>query len=397
MNQTTPLAVDQYSRFMIDTFDQREIISVPTAFQAFFTNGFTNYSPDANIVDIDIIKGNEKLAALIHRGGEGRSVKGQKNTNEAKWTNVLRKYPLGEEEGDISADQLNFRIPGEHPYAAKMKLERMRVLAAKHHLEHIRRYGRLFEFLCSEALLKGTMPAILGTTVSDLIYDFYRLATHLITVSTKWDAASPDIFGDIDGACDLVRADGHITPDMMILGGSAMDAFIKDTTVSAVSDNRRYELIEVSLGNPVPEHFAKFVAGGLNARGRVRTPKGYELWMFTYNDLYTNASGVATKYMPESKALICNSKARCDRYFGPSEVLPPTAQKAAWYQEMFGFNMTAPPMPPIQGSSDIIRPEMFYSDAYQATNDKNVTIRTQSAPIFATTQTDAFVTLLGLV
>ncbi len=61
------------------------------------------------------------------------------------------------------------------------------------------------------------------------------------------------------------------------------------------------------------------------------------------------------------------------------------------------MNMLAPPMPPnIKNLGSVITPAMFYSDAYKAQDDKKVTIRTQAAPIFATTQTDAFVTFRGL-
>ena len=236
------------------------------------------------------------------------------------------------------------------------------------------------------------------TTNADLQYDFRRLATHTITVSNAWGSGSQDIMGDIDGACNKVRQDGRSMPDMMVLGGGAMDLFIKDTTVKALADNRRFELIEVSTNNPVPPKFAKFIAAGFIARGRLRTPTGYELWMFTYLDSYENSAGTATLYMPTDKALICDSQARCDRYFGPPEILPFTAQKIAFYQEMFGINPMAAPMPlKMRAPGNVVDPAMFYVDAYASNDWTKVTLRTQSAPIFATTQTDAFVTLDGLV
>jgi len=59
---------------------------------------------------------------------------------------------------------------------------------------------------------------------------------------------------------------------------------------------------------------------------------------------------------------------------------------------MFGFNPSAPPMP-ARASSGVVRPEMFYCDAYYSPDWKRVTIRTQSAPIFATTHTDSVAVL----
>lgn len=393
---STPLAVDQYSRFMVDMFDDRDIIGVPGGFGAFFgraeTGGRTVFSPDANNVEIDILRGNERLAAMISRGS-GRTLSGQKNTTEQKSTNFTRQFPLIEEEGDINVSQLLKRMAGENPYEGRTRIDRLRMLALDHHLEHIRRIGRRHEELSAQSIITGQMTAIDGTTNTDLIYDFKRLATHLVTVGTAWSDVASDILGDLDDAADLIRADAHVTADMAILSGVDMDSVVKNTAIKAQADNRRFELIEVSTNNPVPPKFARFVDGGLTPRGRLRTPKGHELWLFTYLDVYTSSAGAPTKYLPDNKTIVAFSGARCDRYFGPADVLPPTSQQAAWYREMFGFNMEAPPMPANIRGAGIIMPAMFHNDAYTAGNGKAVTIRTQTAPIFATTMTDAFVTI----
>jgi len=399
----TPLAVDQFSRFMVEMFDEKEIIGVSSVWQSFFgrpEHGSRSlYSPDAKVVEIDIMRGNERIAGLIQRGTNSRHIGDlQKNTDTQNFSSFSRVYPLGEEMGDITADQILSRVAGENPYANRSRLDRMRLLAREHHLEHIRRYVRLFEVLAGHSLLTGQMPAILGTANTDLIYNFRRSATHIITVANAWNGANADILGDVDEGCELIRQDGHVTPNVLFLGGEAMDAFIKDATVEALADNRRFELIEVSTNNPVPPALAPLVASGAIPRGRLRTPKGYELWLFTYIDVYTDNAGAAQKYMPEGAGFLAYYGARCDRYFGPPELLPVDSQKAAWYAEMFGFNMMATPMPPnVKNLGSVISPAMFYSDAYKSEDDKKITVRTQSAPIYATTMTDAFVTFAGLV
>jgi hypothetical protein len=203
--------------------------------------------------------------------------------------------------------------------------------------------------------------------------------------------------GDIDDGCQVIRENGHASPDMMLLGGQAMEVFLQDESIQTLADNRRIELIQVSTNNPVPPKFNKFVEAGFIARGRLRTARGFELWLFTYIDGYTDASGDFQLYMPEDEVLIANSQARCDRYFGPSETLPMTPQRQALYQEMFGFSPSAPPMPMNIKDPGKIDPRMFYFDAYTESNEKQVTIRTQSAPIFATTMTDMFYTMQGVI
>jgi len=401
MNMLTPLPVDAYGRLMAALFDERSVIAVPTGFQQFFgrseTGGTDYYSPDASVVDIDIIRGNERTAALVQRGTNSRPLSLQDNTDAQKYTSISRLFPLIEEEGDINADQLNRKLAGEEPYNPMTKLDRLRQLAYNHHAEHLRRIIRAFERLASEAMRTGKHPAIFGTLNSDLTYDFYRNPENTITVLTGWNQAGATIMEDLDDACDTGRKNGHVSMDMLLMGGSAMDAFIKDTNIQLVADNRRLELIEVSSNNPVPPKFMGFVDGGFVPRGRLRTPRGYELWLFTYIDGYTDSGGNFVRYMPDDEALLAYSGARCDRYFGPSEVLPMTAGRAAWYQDIFGINPMMPMLPPnIQGGS-VINPAQFYCDAYPGASNKTITLRTQAAPIFVPTMTDCFVRLTGLI
>lgn len=399
---TAPLAVDPYSRYMVDLYDEKNEIGVPSGFGAFFgrpeTGGKTLFSPNASVVEIDIQRGNERIAALVPRGTISRPLgPTQKNLNLQKFTSFSRRFPLVEEEADISADQLEFRTAGENPYANQERIDRMRVLARQGHMEMFRRIGRLNEYLSSLSVLTGEQPAILGTTDDDLKYDFRRKSTHTFAAPTAWDA-SANIADDVDTGCNLIRRDAHMMPDGMLLGTKAMDAFIKDDEIRNVADNRRFELIEVSTNNPVPDKFSPFIAGGFIPRGRFRTPAGYELWLFTYLDVYTNDAGNPALYMPEDQALIFSSMARCDRYFGPPEVLPMIPMREQLYSQLFGFSAAAPPMPPkVADPGRTMNPAMFYCDAYVDNAWKTVTLRTQTAPIFATTATDAFVTITGLI
>lgn len=397
----TPQPVDTYPRTMTDSFDERSIISVPTGFQSLFGNpasaSKTIFSADAFVNDIDILRGNEKLAATILRGSNGRNISDQKNTNDQKFTTQSRLYPLIEAEGDITANQINKRVVGENPYANISKELRMQILATGHHQEHVRRIVRTFELMASRSIIEGQMPAKIGTTNVNLIYDFHRSVGNTIPGAIAWDGVSPLIMDDIDGACQQGREQGHVNIDMGIVGGGAMDAMINDTLFQSQADNRRIELIEISDKNPVPPKFDRFIESGFLARGRLRTPKGYEVWLFTYNEVYEDSAGAIQKYMPDDKMVLLSSSARFDRYFGPSEVLPMTAVRNAWYQDTFGFNSTGLIPPNIKNVSAVISPAMFYFDGYPAPGDKAVTIRSQAAPIFATTQTDAIVVLTDLL
>ena len=399
---STPNEVDPFARSMAGLFDEKKIIGVSTGFQAFFgrpeTGAETIFSPNANIVDIDIIRGKKKIAALVPRGSVSRPLGSlQKNLLSERFSTFSRSYPLAEEEGDISADQLVFRVAGENPYANMSRQDRMRMHALKIHTENVRRIVDLNEFLASKSILEGQMPAILGTSDTNLIYDFRRNTDHFKTVSVGWNQTTNDWLGDVDEGCDKIKYNGKTTPNILAVGRNALDAIIKDSETQTLADNRRFELIQVSRNFPVPENLSFMVRNGWTAYGRLRTPKGYELWIFIYHEFYEDDS-TSTEYMPLDKAFIASSTARCDRYFGPPEMLPDIPMKRQLYQQLFGYDVSMSPMPMTEaGAGNVIMPAMFYADAYAASDWKKVSIRTQCAPIFATTMTDAFYTLDGLI
>ena len=399
---STPTAVDTFSRFMANMFDDKSLITIAKGFQAFFgrpeTGAQTVFSPNANDVDIDIIRGNKKTAALIPRGMISRPLgSSQENLNVEKYSTFSRKYPLSEEEGDITGDQILQRLAGENPYEMKDRLSRMRILASKIITESIRRTGDMFERLAAQSILTGKQDAILDTTDTNLQYDFRRSSGNTIAVAVPWDNASAVIMTNIDAGCDRIKTVGRLMPDFIGIGGEAMAALIADSEVQVLADNRRFELIEVATNNPVPPKFNRFIEAGWVARGRLRTPKGYVLWMFTNQDYYENSSGTVVDLLPQDNAVIASTQARCDRYFGPPELLPIIPMRRQLYTEMFGISIDSPPMPMDTTKGGIITPAMFYHDAYVSGDWKKVTVRTQSAPIFATTHTDAFVTLTGLI
>lgn len=400
--QPSPLNAGPYSRFMVELYDENNIIGVPTGFLNFFGRGgilgSTRFSPDANSVTIDIKRGNLKIAALINRGQASRSVTGLNESSGDKFSEFIRSFPLSEEVDSINAEDLNYRVGGEAVFESSLtKRDRLRILASQHHNVNISRMVRLWEVLCSQSILTGVMDGILGTSNTALQYDFRRNGDYDATPSPKWDGTDPTILADIDGRCDFVRETGHHNPDMGIMGSDIIEPFLTDTNVLALADNRRFELININ-SNPVPPRFAPFIAGGMIPRGRLRTPKGYEIWLFSYIDTYQNAAGTHVKFMPADEMLICSSLARCDRYFGPSDVLPLTSAKTAWFQELLGFSLNSPPMPQnIKGAQGLVPPAAFYHDAYEDGEGKTVTVRTQCAPIFAPVATDAFAKLVDIL
>lgn len=396
-----PNPADPFSRWMIAKFDDRENMPAPQGFCSLFGRAENGsqvvFSEDANDIDIDLIRGNEQLAAMIPRGINSRMLSRQNNTQEGQSSSFSRAFPLIEEEGTITAAQLNKAVPGENRYQPQgmNKFDRMRYYAEQQFFEQSRRIARTYEFLASRSIITGQMPAIIGTTNPDLIYDFKRSSDNFFTVATAWSNVAADIMGDIDTGCKLIRRNGKTKPDLCFPSGPDMDAIIKNTTLQALADNRRYELVEISTNNPVPPKFEFLLENGFEARGRLRTPEGFILWLFTNNESFDDGAGAPQPYLEDNKTVIMGSGARMDAYFGPHEQMPMTESKARWMQEMFGFDMTMGSVPPnmIGTKWEQLLPRTVYPYAYLLSGEKGISIRNQAAPIFATTQTDAIVTI----
>ena len=401
----TPSAVDIYSRTMVEAFDEKEIIGVSTVWQQFFGkpahgSSKTIISTDDLVVDIDIARANERIAKLIHRGTNSRDLNTMSNTATQNFSSFSRRYPLCEELGDITAHQINKRTLGEAPYAGKARAARLQQIAREHHLEHIRRYVRLFEVLAGMSLLQGQHPAVGGLVQLDPDdwYDFRRNAAHVIVPAVPWNNAAADILGDIDGGCRLMRQNGKVSPNVLFLGQNVWGPFLRNLDILTKADVRRFELVTVDKGAQMGPNLQGLVDGGAVFRGVLTTPEGWTINLFSYVDIYTDDDGNAQHYMPLNSAFLAYYGARCDRYFGPSEIMPVTSVENAWYREMLGMDMMTPVMPAnIKNLASTIIPQMFYCDAYPSADRKKITVRTQSAPIFATTQTDAFVTFADVL
>jgi hypothetical protein len=397
----TPIVLDFVSRQMANLFDEKNIIDLPTAGQALFGDprdgSMTVFSPSSLDVDIEIIRGNERLAALVPRGGVGRFLGTLAATQPHQDIQVgiesyfTRTFPLAEEEVNITAHQILFRVPGEGPFEGRARTERFRTLATKGYHEAMRRLIRLDEYLAWQSLLTGKQPSILGNTAD--VYDFRRNTNLIVTPTYTWSNASGVPLTDIDAMCDKIRAYGKMEADTIILGGSTFQALTQAVQLitSQYGNKLYYNLVELDKNYNADGKYNRLIAGGMKARGTLQTPKGYNLTIFTYIQGYTNTSGTFTKYMTDNSALITAMNARSDRYFGPPERLPMTNHDLQLFMERMGFNPTLPQLPMnVMAGDGVILPETFFVDMYDAGDLKKTTLRAQHAPIFATTMTDCY-------
>jgi len=406
MAYSTPGVFDVFARVLAGGFRESNYVRLYTAGQAMFgrpgTGSFTVFSPNANALDIEIVRANQKLAALKPRGMVGRFVgPGNHDVQVNQGTMFSRAYPLIEEEFNLGADQLNFRVIGsEGPYDNLTEADRLRILARYGYMELVRRMVRLQEVLAWQSLLLGVQSyqSTADTTVN--IYDWRRNSANTVTPSHGWGNPLGVPLTDLDSICDQLLFAGKVMPNFAVFGGTVMNYFLANPQITTVYANKLYfQLLRFGLDQKPDPQYDYLVEAGLKPWGVMMTPKGYELVIFTYPYMYDSATldGTQTKakFFDDTKVLVGSTESRNDRYFGPPERLPLTAIEASEMMERFAFNPATPILPPnIEGDSQTVLPQMFYTDAYSSNDRKHLTMRMQGAPVFPTTQTDAWATLV---
>ena len=378
-------AVQNYTRLMARVFSDLETIPVFTFFQNLFASGQTIIERDANAIDIDIQRGNKKLAVYIPRGSDAKNIGAIRNQALLeKFTSDTKLFPLIEEETPITSDMIAKRMPGEPLYAPLSRVAKQIALAMKAHREHMNRIIRQMEFSAAEAIRTGFQTIHAG-----LQYDFYRLATHNATATTAWsDAANAVPLTDLAGGGDLIFRDGNRVPTDTVFSDQAWDEFLLTTQVTNLANSRRIVHFVADMQQSAPAGYESWVAAGGVFQGQVKA-RNWKLNMWTYPAIYESDAGTKQQYLPDGEVLILAKGARYDRYFGPQDRL--TVDDSI-FQKMFGIGDISG-MSPNVVASGIFTSDMFHVDAYGNNNNKAFTVRTQTAPIYPTTEVDTIVKL----
>ena len=402
-------ASNEYTRLMVEMFDERKKRKAPTAFMASFfgvpgTGAVDVFSNDTKTVEIDIIRGNKRrLASLVNRGAMSDDTTRSAKITSGKFTNIVRAWPLIESTGGINSNELLDRVAGETPFQLTTRRDRLIKKAIDINMEMADNQIRTMEFLCRESVLTGSHPMILGTSNTNLIYDFFRKSTHTFAASAAWDIVGTDIIGDLDTMADLILLDSFnsVNDVGILVGASAFEGMRKNTQIKAEADIRHFGSAEINTRFPEPpREFDRYRENGFSLVGRLTTYKARNVWIYVYDQTFTDdfstvGTDTETPWMPIAKALMFVPSARCDRYFGPPDRLPVEPSEIQMYQEAFGLNMSSPVAPNVQNTG-VIDARAFHFDAYKSADKKVFELRLQSAAIFPTTETDAFVTITGL-
>ena len=379
----TIAAVQNYTRLMAQVFTDLETIPVFTFFQNLFTSGQTIIEVDANAIDIDIQRGNKKLAVYIPRGTDAINLDLNRALLE-KFTSDTKLFPLIEELTPITSNMITKRMPGEPVYAPLSRTAKQTALAMKAHREHMNRIIRKMELSAAESIRTGFQTIHAG-----LQYDFYRLAAHNATVGTVWsDSANAHPITDLKTAGTLIFRNGNRKPTDAIFSDESWDEYLKTTEITNLANSRRIIHFVSDMNMDAPAGYEDWVAAGAVFQGQVKASE-WKFNMWTYPAIYDTDADVQTQYLPDGETIVIAKGARYDRYYGPADRLE---VDDSLFRKMFGIGDISG-MSPNVVNSGIFSSAVFHVDAFGNNNNKAFNVRTQVAPIFPTTEIDTIVKL----
>lgn len=237
-----------------------------------FFNGGVPRTFASKTVDIDIVKGQRKMAPFVHPRLPGSVV-----LRDGYRTDTYTP-PYIQPKIETTAELILKRAAGDNPYATRSPLERAGAQLGKDLADLDDQITRREEWMCAQALTTGQVQVV-GEGVEDTI-DFLMATDHKVTLSTdKWDAAGSDPLGDLRAWKRKIARDSGRTANVAVLSGEAVDAFQANDMVMKQLNTRR-----VDLGLIVPQE----LPDGVTYLGYLNDP-GVDL--YAYDEWYLDDNG----------------------------------------------------------------------------------------------------------
>ena len=249
---------------------------------------------DTKYVDIDIVKGDERLAPFVAPIVEGELVESQGFT-----TNTYEPPYIKPKFITAAAALLTERSAGSAIYGGDTPGQRAANRLTKEIQDGESMIHRREEWMAAQGLTTGTIT-VSGKGIEQVI-DFGMDANHKVTLTAtdKWNDAASAPLDDIDAWSQLIADDGDVNADVLIGGATAIAALVKHASVKDLLDNRR-----VTIGEINPRTLAK----GVTYYGTL-TLTGTNIDIYKYTGSYRDADGVRQRFIEDNRIVMTSTQA----------------------------------------------------------------------------------------
>lgn len=253
----------------------------------------------ARTVDIDIVKGKRRIAAFVSPRAEGTLVE------KIGYQTKTYSPPYIKPKDVIDAEMLTDRLPGETIYQGNNPASREQIMLGKMLADFDDQIVRREEWMAAQGIVSGQIDVV-GEGVDDTI-DFSMMGSHKVelTGTDVWtDSEHCDPLGDLRTWRRLIMKDSGVQPDVVIMGSSAIDAFLASENVQNALDLRR---VDVGAIDP------KTLPDGVVYWGYL---KDVGVDIYSYDEWYIDADDNEQPMIPVNRVVMGSTKARAARHYG---------------------------------------------------------------------------------
>lgn len=247
-------------------------------------------------ISIEVQRGLEKIAVDVERGTDGNRNTFSKSTEkifvppfywEYLTANDHRLYDVAiGMQNEAAFGQLTTELADDF-FKLRQKIE------------------RAYELQCSEIFDTGIVQLAAGTNI-----DFKRKAASLVDLTASpWTVGTNDPYSDLADGAKFIRQVGKAQGSTynVIMGATALDAFLNNTIVKDRADIRNYGLdaVRAPQRDSVGGSFHGTVSAG-----------AYNFRIWSYPEYYDNVSNVSTPYIDDKKIIILPEAPNFNLSFG---------------------------------------------------------------------------------
>lgn len=278
--------------------------AAPTAFFSGMFQARPENFHSSEEVEIDIVRSDEDVSIAIQDLSTGYRM-----NSEDLYTNKGFKPPIHKEALPINSHDLIKRMPGQDPFQAPDFRANVitRMFNGMRKVE--RKIRRAVEMQSSQVMQTGviTLTDINGAALYTLNYN--PKSAHFPTAGTSWTTATlAQKIGDLTNLADVIRGNGLMNVDQMIVGSTVWENLLQTTGFLDRFDARRADLGTIS---PMDRQGSGGIYRGVIELGN------YKLDVYTYDGRYKDPqTGVSTPFMDPGKVILRSSMARMDATFG---------------------------------------------------------------------------------
>ena len=276
--------------------------------KSFLLNTFfpTVETSDTEYVDIDIIKGKQKLAPFVSPKRQGKFVE------DSGYTTRTYKPPYIKMKKVFAGADIFKRQMGQHIYQGGANPAQRAAQKLGRDLSELREMiVRREEWMAAQALNSGTI-VVKGDGIEDVL-DFQMPKDHNITLTAEklWTHEKSDPEQNLRHWKRKIARDSGLTANIAILGSDVTDALINNERVYKQLDNRRIVLGEIKPAE---------LANGVTYIGNLG---GVDL--YGYDEWYLDDDGKEKPMVPVDAIFIASTQARTARHYGMIQDLTASA------------------------------------------------------------------------